>query len=198
MPNSLDSDTRPSGDPGACARCAERFSTCCVIRPDIAECCFPLSGAEQAAIEEHTGSNSGTVSQANTPLFLKAMRELFPDEPALVASAFPPDSEHRRLAVRTVRGESACAFLGREGCALPRDVRPAYCRIFPFWVRRGEIWHFALRDCQAQREQRSRPALQKAFGLADAEIFALYNTLRHGWGLPPRSRLRPLSDLLRR
>jgi len=111
------------------------------------------------------------------------MQELFPGERALIAAVFPPGGAHWRLALQA---DGACVFLRTDGCALPRDARPAYCRIFPFWVRDREIQHFSLRDCQAQREQRGRPALQRCFGLSDADVFELYAVLRRGWGLPPR------------
>ena len=190
-------ESPPCSQPGTqvCARCAERFSTCCVILPDIAECCFPLSEAERAAIEAQAGPGAGVVRQANTPLFIKAMQELFPDERHAVTSLFAPDGDHWRLRI-DARG--ACVFLGAEGCTLPRAARPGYCRIFPFWVRRGELWHFTLRDCQAQREQRGRPGLLNTFGLSLAEVLEMYAALRQGWGLPAKPARRFLPrDLFR-
>ena len=178
----MSSTPSPPRGPEACARCAARFPTCCRIAAENAECCFPLSGPDQAALKAHAGSGAVMIRQENTPLFLKNMRDLFPGEGAHVAAAFPPGGAHWRLALAQ---DGACVFLQPEGCTLPRDARPAYCRIFPFWVRGREIWHFAVRECQAQREQRGRSALQRCFGLSDADVLELYAALRRGWGLPP-------------
>jgi len=173
----------PLGEPGACARCAARFPTCCRVAAESVECCFPLSVSEQAAITAYAGSGAGMARQENTPLFLTNMQNLFPGEQALIAALFPPGGEHWRLALAP---DGSCVFLRPDGCALPRDARPAYCRIFPFWVQDCAIWHFALRECQAQREQRGRSALQRSFGLSNADVLDLYAILRRGWGLPPR------------
>jgi len=168
-------------EPEACARCAARFPTCCRVKTENVECCFPLSGLEQATIKAYAGSGAVMARQENTPLFLRSMRDLFPDERALITASFPPGDAHWRLALTR---DGACVFLHPDGCALPREARPAYCRIFPFWVRGREIMHFSLRECQAQREQRGRPSLQRCFGMSDADVLELYATLRRGWGLP--------------
>ena len=173
----------PLPDPEVCARCAARFPTCCRVKTESVECCFPLSGLEQAAIRAHAGSDAVMTRQDTTPLFLANMQDLFPGERSLIAANFVPDGWHWRLALAP---DGACVFLRPDGCALPREVRPAYCRIFPFWVRGREIWHFSLRECQAQRELRGRPALQRCFGLSDADVLELYAIVRRGWGLPPR------------
>jgi Fe-S-cluster containining protein len=119
--------------------------------------------------------------EVNSPRFVGAMLDLFPGEAPAVRRVFAPGGRHRRLAVC---GEGACRFLGQSGCELPRAARPAYCRIFPFWVRGGRIGHLAMRGCLAQRETRSLAALRRAFSLSDAEILDLYASMRRGWGLP--------------
>ena len=179
----MQQQTSLSREPGACARCAARFPTCCRIKAESEECCFPLSEPEQAAIRAHVGAGAVMVRQENTLRFIKGMQDLFPGERALIAASFPSGGTHWRLVLAS---DGACVFLQPDGCALPRDIRPAYCRIFPFWIRQYEIWHFSSRECQAQREQRARPALQNSFGLSDADVWDLYATLRQGWGLPPR------------
>ena len=50
-------------DPGACARCAAHFSTCCVIRPQDRECCFPLSAVERDAIIVACGEGALALSE---------------------------------------------------------------------------------------------------------------------------------------
>jgi Fe-S-cluster containining protein len=157
------------------------FPTCCVISARDAECCFALSAGEQRILAECREDVPGAAEEINSPRFVGAMLDLFPDEPATIRRAFAPGGRHRRLAVRA---DGACRFLGQAGCDLPRAARPAYCRIFPFWVHRGRIRHFAMRECLAQRENRGFAALRRAFPLSDAEIFALYADIRRGWGLP--------------
>ena len=170
-------------DPGPCARCAEKFGTCCVIDPDKAECCFPLSTDERQAIAAYTGDEYGLNRAANTRNFVRSMQDLFPGEGARVAAAFPDWDFHWHLRVDS---QGACVFLQETGCVLPREVRPAYCRLFPFWVRKGEILHFALSDCQALRESLNLAGLRQIFTLSDQDIFELYLTIRKGWCLPQK------------
>ncbi len=185
-------------DPGACARCAEKFSTCCVISPSSIECCFPLSAEERQAITDHTGSDRGMTRAPNSRVFVRSLQDLFPGEHVRVAALFPEWEFHWHLGVNE---KGACVFLGERGCTLPRAVRPAYCRLFPFWVHKGEIWHFALSDCQALRESLNLTGLRRLFELSDEDIFRLYLTVRKGWGLPqkggntPRGRRQGLPSL---
>jgi len=172
-------------DPGACARCAKKFTTCCVITQDIVEFCFPLSLQEQQAIRAFTGNEEGMTVAANTRAFTKSIQDLFPGEHVRVGALFPSWEFHRHLAVNE---QGACVFLSENGCALSRDVRPAYCRIFPFWIRKGELLHFAMPDCQAQRESRTHAGLLDLFDMKETDVHALYRTIRAGWGLPQARR----------
>lgn len=169
-------------NPHVCARCAEERGTCCSLTPGDEEHCFPLSRPEWERMLDYCQHVGGFAESPNSPLFLANMRALFPGEEREIERLFPGHAWHMRLAVNS-RGD--CLFLGSEGCRLPREVRPWYCRIFPFWVRGGQVTMFAVPGCQAYMEARRAPAALPLYGLTDKDILLLYGQLRLAWGLPP-------------
>lgn len=126
-------------------------------------------------------------SQENTPDFLDNLCRLFPGEEEEVRALFPQRGIHDRLAVTdNASGSLSCRLLGPEGCTLPRDARPLYCRLFPFWVRGGSVLYFDFQDCQAVRERRGPGQMYQALGMDEGEARELYAALRQAWGLPRR------------
>ncbi|OIO05825.1 MAG: hypothetical protein AUJ49_00750 [Desulfovibrionaceae bacterium CG1_02_65_16] len=168
----------------ACARCALRCGTCCTLRPGDEEFCFPLSHAERKRMKAAGAQARHFVRQDNTQAFVGNIKRLFPDEGAAVEQLFPPASAHDRLATLP---DGACALLGPAGCTLPREARPLYCRLFPFWIRAGRERYFELDFCEAQREASGGAGLKKRLGMTSADILQLYHELRTAWGLPERT-----------
>jgi len=122
-------------------------------------------------------------SQPNTAGFVDNLSRLFPGEGVHIHELFPPEGVHDRLAVDA---DGACLLLGPEGCRLPREARPYYCRLFPFWIRSGRQMYFEFKECQALRESRGGAGLLKRLGMTETGVFDLYHRLREAWGLLER------------
>ncbi|MEG6506177.1 YkgJ family cysteine cluster protein [Nitratidesulfovibrio sp. 1201_IL3209] len=172
----------PPSDPSACARCASEGQTCCSTTPGEEEFCFPLSRSEWERIVEWCDHVGGFATERNTRPFVDGMKRLFPGEEAAVEALFPLHGEHLRLAVDR-RGD--CAFLGAEGCRLPREVRPWYCRLFPLWMRGERITLFTPDHCVAVREGRTLASVLAAVHLTEKDVRLLFGRMRLAWGLPP-------------
>ena len=123
-------------DPFVCKRCAGLGPTCCQLTPGAEEACFLLSNPEKDRIREAAPQLGAFAVAPNSSAFLDNIIRLFPTEKELVQEIFPERKEHFRLATDR---EGRCKLLGPEGCLLPVESRPYYCRIFPFWVHGGRL-----------------------------------------------------------
>lgn len=176
-------DASASDEP-VCARCAAAGPTCCSLTPGQEEVCFPVSEMERARIVEADGlAVGGFVHQANTEAFLAQMGRLFPRDRKILPRIFPPGGEHLRLAVDR-KGD--CVFLRADGCRLPRDARPYYCRLFPFWISGGAVTAFAAPGCLVHREGRTVSRMLALLEYSEAGVRELHGRLRLAWGLPPK------------
>ena len=164
-----------------CARCAERSGTCCSLDPGQEEFCFPLSAVERAAMEAAGARPEHFDSEQNSAPFVDNLLRLFPGEEAGLRDLFPAGGRHDRLAL-TATG--ACRLLGLQGCVLPRQARPLYCRLFPFWVRGGRQMYFEFAQCQALVEGRGAAGLMRRLDMTGEGVRHLYTELRRAWGLP--------------
>ncbi len=179
-----DSVSGPVPDADVCARCAQTSTTCCTLAPGQEEFCFPLSATERAAMQAAGALPEHFHSQENTPGFVDNMARLFPGEDETLRQLFPLGGAHDRLALTP---EGACRLLGPKGCELPRQARPLYCRLFPFWVRAGAVMYFEFQECQAVRERRGSGQMYLSLGMGEKQARELYASLRLAWGLPKRT-----------
>jgi Fe-S-cluster containining protein len=165
------------GNPPVCARCAIKGPTCCKTTASADDFCFPVSEREERLILMHAGE--GTVCTAvNSALFLQRIRSLFPKERREAAAVFPPNGSHRRL---VLTGEGKCVLLTPEGCLLPREARPLYCRLFPFWVVDERLALLSHDGCLAQEECRSIGDLLRLFRTSAEEVLSIHRSLRLFW-----------------
>ena len=173
-------------DPPACARCAATHGSCCRITPGREEVCFPLSEIEMDRIRDCAPAGGWFAQEPNSAAFLNQLFRLFPGERRQISELFHPNKFHFRLAVDA---GGACRFLGPAGCGLPREARPYYCRLFPFW--HGADGR-ALLDGECPAIPR-RASAHGGVGQAMAELNMtagtareLHARLRMAWGLPPK------------
>lgn len=121
-----------------CARCASVQKTCCQ-RAEIV-----VTTGDLARIAAHTGhADVAHRTRPTDPSYL----EHDPDDPNWTAYTIAPDGTRRVLkkqdgvhaGLSGHRGQAGdCAFLGPAGCALPEEVRPLVCRLYPFmYTERG-------------------------------------------------------------
>lgn len=164
-----------------CARCAAVSGTCCTLEPGSEEYCFPVSASERAAMELAGAKAWHFHRQANTIAFLENLCRLFPDTPEAVHALFPVGGFHDRVAITQ---EGACALLGSQGCTLPRQARPLYCRIYPFWFKAGRQLYFEFHRCQAQLEAGGGAGLLRRLGMTNEGVRHTYQELCRAWNLP--------------
>lgn len=178
---------RARHDPDVCRRCADAAASCCVQAPGNEERCFPVSDMERRRIEEHIALARGAVTlEPNSAAFRTHMHRLFPGERRAVDTLFPDGGWHARLS-RDGRGR--CVFLRTDGCLLPRQARPYYCRLFPFWVAGSRLTVLAAADCLARREGGDPAGMLALFRCAEKSALDLHGRLRLAWGLPPKEGL---------
>lgn len=171
-------------DPFVCKRCSEQGPTCCQLTLGQEEFCFPLTAREKERIQEAVPDTGGFVLQENSAAFVDNVIRLFPGEDENVRKLFPRKKEHIRLAVGP---DGKCKFLGPDGCVIPVEARPYYCRLYPFWVVGNRLTVFESPGCLAVREASSVGGLIKSMGSSKSALVDLFGRLRLAWGLPPKS-----------
>lgn len=141
--------------------------------------CFPLSESEERRIASF---DPGLIcpEEQNSLAFLECMTHLFPDMRGRIPGVFPSGEGHKRLPVTS---DGYCVYLGLNGCVLPREIRPWYCLIFPFWVRNRRIIVQQSPACLACKELSGLPAFLAAFGVTREYVRHNYLQLRKAWGL---------------
>ncbi len=145
--------------------------------------CFPLSEMERDRILDFSSEQGAFVQETNSSQFVTNLKRLFPGERALVERLFPSHGHHLRLATRP---DGDCVFLGPAGCVLPRDARPYYCHLFPFWVYKRRFTLFTPEHCLALQEGKGSVQLvEEVMGVRLSEIATHHGRLRLAWGLPP-------------
>lgn len=169
-------------DPAVCAQCAKQSLTCCSVSPAGLDSCFPLSGAEIEAIRfaGYPENEKWYVLTANNRPFRKNLFRLFPGEKQSLNRLFALNGSHARLAVNA---EYKCCFLTSAGCSLPREVRPVFCRLYPFWVTWSKITYFKAANCLVANRCSHLQEILRALKMTEEEIYALYRELRLKWGL---------------
>lgn len=164
-----------------CARCAAECGSCCTLEPGLEEYCFPISAGERAVMEQAGAQAEHFHRESNTNDFVTNLCRLFPGESFRIRALFPTDGSHDRVAITP---EGACKLLGSEGCLLPREARPLYCRIYPFWIKDGRQLYFEFSRCQAQIEAGGGAGLLLRLGMTSDDVRHTYLELRRAWNLP--------------
>jgi len=76
--------------------------------------------------------------------------------------------------------DNRCMFLTDTGCSLPHEVRPIYCRLYPFWPSYHNEYINVLSsdDCLAQRESTlDWKVVNKHFGYSEGYIRSMFSEL---------------------
>ncbi|UIJ36699.1 hypothetical protein [Desulfobaculum bizertense] len=161
-----------------CAACARRGQCCCEVLPEDIPHCFPLSQADVERIEAATGiPGKGIARQETVPALVQSLERLFPECKDLLQEKVQIGGQHLRLALE----DGACVFLGSEGCTLPRDARPVYCRIYPFWVQKGSIMVFDTAPCVQRAGAAGLDKLLSALDMDRKTVRRLFATLLQEW-----------------
>ncbi len=165
-----------SRDIHICAHCAVRQQTCCQLEPGTEANCFSLSAPEKERLLA-AGYTDFWQEEKTSFAFLENMYSLFPQSRRRVREVFPLGAAHDRLATRA---DGCCVFLGNSGCVLPREIRPWYCRLFPFWVLSGKLSMLGDKHCLVV-QLGMREGL-RALDVPAHSVLALYTSLIEDWG----------------
>lgn len=163
-----------------CVNCAARGVTCCQMPDGSPENCFPLSEAEKKRISAAIGRDDFWTDLDNSPEFQALLEGVFQADQSRIARRWPIGGQHSYLATNE-RGD--CVLLGPDGCTVPPESRPHYCRLYPFWVYAGQLTYFRDQSCLAVRTCPSLAALTRLFNVNNKEIMDIYARLCHDWGL---------------
>ncbi|WP_300456244.1 hypothetical protein [Desulfobacula sp.] len=142
----------------------------------------PVSDAEIERILNFSGykrRNKFFVVKDNSSFFIHQMLNIFPDMEKSVLKAYPENKKHFEL--KTIN--NACILLGKDGCRLPKDVRPHFCRIYPFWFFDAEPQIFQDPDCLALRNSKTIPEVLLSLGTNQDTLKQIHSQICQDWGL---------------
>jgi len=99
---------------------------CCTLLPGTEALLFGLTRAECECISAATGQpvEAFTVIDTPPPGFREMLLAIHPTFEGTLPNG-------RRVHLRVQAGR--CCFLAEDGCRLPVEARPYYCRLYPFW-----------------------------------------------------------------
>jgi len=109
--------------------------------------------------------------------------------------------ENNRLKLKTINEK--CIFLTDEGCNLPLEIRPLYCRVFPFWpsIDFNNIYVLSSSDCLAQEKSMFNwNIVNKHFNYQEKYLRELFKKMReysemHVKYISTSPRLRPVAPI---
>ena len=159
-------------DPKICAVCHRQLGGCCRLGQGRVEKMFGLTPTEVEWIAHASGlAPSQFTVRDEVPLStMNFFVELHP-----VFAQIMPGGKRVRL---RLTGEGACWFLGPEGCRLPWEARPLYCRLYPMWFTpEGRIMVLINPSCLAQRGASSWREVMKRVGLTEQLARELFSEL---------------------
>ena len=87
--------------------------------------------------------------------------------------------KNRAYLLKTV--EHKCIFLSDDGCKLPIDIRPLYCRVYPFWASPDfkNIFVLSSYDCLAQSHSTLNwKIVNEHFGYTEEYLFDMFFKMR--------------------
>ncbi|MCK5405278.1 MAG: hypothetical protein KAI75_08590 [Desulfobulbaceae bacterium] len=171
--------------PWICASCALIGPTCCRCTSEEDTVVAPLSESEWRLIQAKapwTAKLDFVAKGKNSSVFLAQMIRLFPTQEEEVLRAFPKDGFHYKLAMNK---EGRCLLLGPKGCLLPYNVRPLFCRMYPFWMTTDQLQIFGYAGCLAIHEFETVPELCAAMQTGPSQLLHLFYQICLAWGVPP-------------
>lgn len=161
------------GDAHICAQCHQAGGGCCRADAEGVEYMFGLTRGEIEAMARASGLRPWrfVVADQASPRFREFLDSLHP----LFRQTMP---RGRRLRLR-LEENGDCCFLGPEGCRLPRQARPLYCRLYPFFINQhGRLMVLSSPACLAQRGARSWREALKRLDQDEARVRELFARLQ--------------------
>ncbi len=157
-----------------CLRCSRVNPTCCCLPPGQEKSFFPLSRNEINEIDNYLKGNDFFVRETNDRNFLTRLTKILPAPGKLINERFPLDNFHFRLKTYS---DGRCVLLTQKGCMLPVDIRPVYCRLYPFWLHNNRLTFLIDPSCLAQEGNTSLRDLVNLFAVDPNKILQDFNLL---------------------
>jgi Fe-S-cluster containining protein len=167
-----------------CRKCFSNNTSCCTLRSDNKEKMMipPVSEKEIEKILIFLGYKKREMifeSKNNSTFYIHQMLNLFPEMEESVFEAFPENGKHFEL--KTL--DNACILLRDSGCILPKDVRPHFCRIYPFWFFEAEPRIFQDSNCLALRNYETISGVLLSLGTNSEAIQQIHSQICQDWEL---------------
>ena len=157
-----------------CAKCHQMGNGCCFMKDLNISNQIGITQSDINKIKEFTGKseNEFIISDMVTDEYLKS----------LVDNIHPVFNNiyenHTRHRLKTVH--ERCVFLSQQGCELPVEIRPIYCRLYPFWLSpdNKHIIVLPAYECLAQKKSTlSWKIVNEHFGYTEEYIKNLFSEL---------------------
>lgn len=158
--------------PGVCAACHQRGTGCCFLADQDTENMFGLTKGEIELIQKASGlaPQDFVVEDLASARFMAQALAIHP----VFGQTMPGG---RRLRLR-VLDTGHCCFLGEQGCVLPLEARPLYCRLYPFWFTSdGRLMVLGSKTCLAQEGASSWQEVLKRLGENESRLRMLFDRL---------------------
>lgn len=166
-----------------CRKCYSKNTSCCTLKPGNNEKMMvpPVSEAEIQQILNFSGKKRLDIfeNKNNSTFYINQMLNLFPNMETSISKAFPENGRHFEL--RTTN--HACTLLGINGCVLPKEIRPHFCRIYPFWFFEDEPHIFQDSDCLALESSNTIAEVFLSLGTNPEFLKQIYSQILQDWGL---------------
>ncbi|MDA3791647.1 MAG: hypothetical protein PF503_24510 [Desulfobacula sp.] len=170
-------------NPNICGQCDSMNRSCCTLRAESNEGLpAPVSEPEVERILSFLKDKKRELPldhRNNSPQFISQMSILFPDMTDSVHKIFPLNGTHFDL---KTNGDS-CIFKEIDGCLLPDEVRPHFCRIYPFWFFEDEPQIFEDSNCLALENCQTIPEVLLSLGTNTEKLKQIHARIYEDWGL---------------
>ena len=141
-----------------------------VSEPEIERILRVLKNKKREAFLDHKN---------NSPQFITQMSILFPDMADSVHDFFPVNKKHFDL---KTQGDD-CVFKEINGCLLPDEARPHFCRIYPFWFFNDEPQIFQDSNCLALENCQTIPEVILSLGTSPEKLKQIHARICEDWRL---------------
>lgn len=170
-------------NPNICGQCDSMGRSCCTLRAENNEGLpAPVSAPEIERILSFfkNKKREDLLDRIiNSPQFINQMSVLFPDMADSIHKIFPENETHFDL--KTVKDD--CIFKAINGCLLPDDARPHFCRIYPFWFFDDEPQIFEDSNCLALENCQTIPEVLLSLGTNSERLKQIHARIYEDWGL---------------
>lgn len=156
-------------DPHICETCHQEGLGCCYLVDGTEEQMFGLTQGEIERMAEASGADPQkfTVTDRPPEWFVKFLKTI---HPAFLQTM--PGRRRRRL---RINADGACFFASLTGCTLPRQARPYYCRLYPFWfTAAGQLMVLTSPFCLAQRKTKNPQKLLEIMELTQEGLREIF------------------------